>query len=147
MAAGRKNGEIIKKLWDERSHDECWPWLGNKNKRTGYGKKQWFGRSVLAHRWMYEQRVGEIPPGKVINHKCSNRACVNPDHLEVVSQALNVRHGAGTRLTWDDVAVIRAANDNRKWGDGAKLARRFNVSSALIHDIWNGRTWKECGNG
>lgn len=141
-----RNGQIIKKLWDERGPDECWPWLGTINHRTGYGKKTCHRESVLAHRWMYEQRVGPIPDGKVINHLCSNRKCVNPSHLEVTDQAGNVRHGANCKLTPDQVAEIKAAALTKRHGDGARLGRKFGVSGALIHDIWNGRAWRECAS-
>jgi len=136
-----KNGQIIKKLWIENGPDECWPWIGNCNIRTGYGKKQWHGKTLLAHRWMYEQMIGPIKKGKVINHTCGIRNCVNPAHLEVVSQAENCRHGSGSVLTKDQVKEIKKAKKNKQWGDGAKLARKYGVSGALIHDIWNGRAW------
>lgn len=78
-----------------------------------------------------------------MNHLCSNRACVNPHHLEVTTQTENCRHGAGTTLTEDCVREIKSAFSQRRWGDGAKLARKHRVSGALIHDIWRGRAWKE----
>ncbi len=137
-------GKILKPLVDIGSNpNDCWEWQGSKNKKTGYGKKTVNGASVLAHRWVYEQFLGPIPEGLVINHKCGNRSCVNPHHLEVVDQAGNCRHGAGCKLTAEQVAEIKATKDSRKWGDGARLARKFNVSSALIHDIWHGRAWRD----
>lgn len=137
-----ENGRVLKALVDIGSASEdCWLWQGNINQRTGYGKKTYLEKDMLAHRWMYEMLLGPIPEGLVINHKCSNRRCVNPHHLEVVNQAQNCRHGKGTKLTADAVREIKAAKGSRKWGDGSRLAKKHGVSCALIHDIWSGRAW------
>lgn len=53
---------------------------------------------MLAHRAAYELKFGPIPDGHVIDHLCRVRACVNPDHLEPVSNAENLRRGRGFRL-------------------------------------------------
>ena len=125
------------------SPESCWEWLGTVNSKTGYGKKTVHGKNILAHRWIYELLLGPIPRGLVINHKCRNRKCVNPHHLEITDQAGNCRDGKGTKLTKDQVNEIQKSKLNKKWGDGAKLAKKFNVSGALIHDIWNGRAWRQ----
>lgn len=121
--------------------NDCWEWLGSINETTGYGKKQWGGRTVLSHRWVYEMFYGQIAKGLTVDHSCRNRGCCNPKHLETVTQAENVRRGAGTKLTREQAGEIKMAGLGREWGDGAKLARRYGVSAQLIHDIWHGRAW------
>ncbi len=50
---------------------------------------------VAAHRVSYEFFVGPIPDGMQLDHLCRNRICVNPDHLEPVTNYENNRRGQG----------------------------------------------------
>lgn len=70
--------------------DGCWEWHAAMTK--GYGSfGVGGGRQMLAHRYAYELLVGPIPEGLVLDHLCSNRRCVNPAHLEVVTLGENTR--------------------------------------------------------
>lgn len=71
----------------------CWIWQG-ETANNGYGRTsirvssgKWKRES--AHRASYEAFVGEIPKGLVIDHLCRNILCVNPEHLEPVTQREN----------------------------------------------------------
>lgn len=68
----------------------CWLWTG-ATVNTGYGRFTDRDRDWLAHRWAFEHLVAPIPQGMVIDHLCRVRLCVNPEHLESVTQAENVR--------------------------------------------------------
>ena len=72
----------------------CFVWQPYKDP-NGYGEYHLDGKKVGAHRWMYEQRFGPIPEGLVIDHLCRNPSCVNPDHLEPVTQQVNTIRGIG----------------------------------------------------
>ena len=73
--------------------DTCWEWRAVRHQK-GYGQFRWNGSMRQAHRWLYERVVGPIPEGLEMDHLCKNRGCVNPDHLEPVTHAENVRRAA-----------------------------------------------------
>lgn len=74
----------------------CWEWQILSSK--GYGKAKPFGltqedrnkKSQTAHRYAYETWVGPIPGGLVVHHKCANRSCINPDHLQAITHEQNL---------------------------------------------------------
>lgn len=79
----------------------CWEWQGFRM-RLGYG--QFGGKSAGKHRMLYAHRVswtwanGPIPDGLTLDHLCRNPCCVNPAHLEPVTNAENARR-AGALIT------------------------------------------------
>lgn len=82
---------------DKTAPSGCWLWTASKNEH-GYGHFSLsHADACKAHRFAYLAVVGPIPEGLVLDHLCRNRACVNPDHLEPVTQRTNARRGeAGT---------------------------------------------------
>ncbi len=72
----------------------CWLWQGALN-GSGYGRLGVDYHLVRAHRFSYEHFIGLIPSGMEPDHLCRNRACVNPDHLELVTSRQNTLRGDG----------------------------------------------------
>jgi hypothetical protein len=78
----------------------CWLWQGFIDK-AGYGRLRLGGRTLpvgYAHRISHELFKGPIPEGLHIDHLCRVRICVNPDHLEAVTNLENVRRGASLTM-------------------------------------------------
>lgn len=76
----------------------CMLWEGATQSK-GYGcVTDGHGSSVLIHRKVWEESRGPIPEGMTIDHLCRQKTCINPDHMEVVTRAENVRreHAART---------------------------------------------------
>lgn len=74
----------------------CWNWQGAKDYQ-GYGQGFYRGRKERVHRIIYAFFKGKIPRGKIqqLDHLCRNTSCCNPNHLELVSQKVNVLRGEG----------------------------------------------------
>lgn len=80
--------------------DSCWLWQGATSK--GYGQVKFQGKQYSAHRVMFEGLVGKIPEGLVLDHLCDAEACVNPNHMAIVTQKENVqRSWAKGRKPWN----------------------------------------------
>lgn len=76
----------------------CWLWVGAIGS-NGYGVFRLSDKSASAHRYSWEQLVGQIPDGLHLDHLCRIRNCVNPAHLEPVTPRVNVQRGTSVRST------------------------------------------------
>jgi hypothetical protein len=79
-------------FWDRVDKaGDCWTWNGYHDP-NGYGRYQRPG-TQLVHRIIYEELVGEVPEGLVLDHLCRNPGCCNPKHLEPVTNRENILRG------------------------------------------------------
>lgn len=106
--------DILRRFWAKVDKtggpDACWLWTGGKLP-LGYGMFHFSMPQIhiYAHRFAYITEVGAIPPGLVIDHLCRNPSCVNPKHLEPVTQRVNSLRGIG-------FAAVNAAKTHCKRG-------------------------------
>jgi len=126
---GRAGIEPIDRFGRLHRRDEgtgCWLWTGALD-TSGYGIFTHLDTNVGAHRWSYQHHIGPVPEGLVLDHLCRVRHCVNPDHLEPVTNRENILRGEG-------LAAANAAKThcpqghpydeaNTSWYDGRRYCR------------------------
>ena len=129
--------------------ESCWLWTGTIL-LSGYGQFSLKNKGTRAHRISWLLAGNTIPEGHLIRHKCRNRHCVNPEHLETGTSKENVadqiRDGTNKRpgeksshhkLTDDQVRAIRARASESKH----KLSEEFGVGYNQIYRILIRRNW------
>jgi hypothetical protein len=106
--------------------------------------------TIRLHRLIYMKYHGPVPEGMIVRHKCDNRLCVNPEHLELGTKNDNVQDAVArnrqakgnkiwsSKLTEKEVQEI-IKDDKHSYGE---LARRYGVSKTTIFYIKHGKTWK-----
>jgi hypothetical protein len=70
----------------------CLEWRAGTDS-DGYGRFWFRGVNMLAHRFAYAADVGPIAARHDVDHLCTNRRCVNTDHLEQKPPAENRPEG------------------------------------------------------
>jgi hypothetical protein len=128
--------------------EDCWLWTAGLN-QVGYGHFCLEKKPVKAHRISLEWSLGRpIGEGLVARHKCRNRNCVNPEHLEEGTKKENsqdmIRDGTSTRgtknskckLTEQQVLAIRVDQRPQK-----EIAEEYGISLATVSQIKTGRSW------
>lgn len=106
----------------------CWIWQAAKFAGRPYG----IFNNRHAHRVAYELFVGDIPEGLVLDHLCGNGGCVNPAHLEPVTQDENRRRQVerqthcrhGHPLSGENLALVRVCRTCRSATEQRHLAKR-----------------------
>lgn len=136
-----RNGHTQRKLkrYDIDPATGCWNWLVMLNP-AGYASTRINGKTQRVHKLLYEIINGPVPKGLELDHTCRNRRCINPDHLEPVTHAVNMQRGKITKLTEDQVRRIRllSANGYSQY----KVAAMIGISRSAVAGILMGRRWR-----
>jgi hypothetical protein len=100
--------------------ETCWLWTASLD-TSGYGllNRTVAGKhtTLRAHRYSYLLHVGPIPPGKVIDHTCHVRSCVNPGHMRPATRKQNAenREGAQANNLSSGVRGVYWHAQSKKW--------------------------------
>ena|ERR1700683_4166280 len=110
----------------------CVLWIGCRDK-DGYGKCSRKSIGVFtSHKLAYWLRNGGVPVGFELDHTCKNRSCCNPDHLDLVSHAENVRRSERPRHTHRNGRKTHCIRGHSLTG------------SNLIIEVWKDITMRKC---
>jgi hypothetical protein len=110
-------------------HTKCIEAVGILNS-SGYVTQYIEEKRFLAHRLVWIHQYGKIPKGFELDHKCSNKKCINIKHLELVTHAENMR---------------RACSRKQELGTSVKrLCKRGHILTGLRTRSKGGRYCKEC---
>lgn len=103
---------------------DCWEWTGYRMP-SGHGMLTLYNKGYLAHRVAWEHLVGPIPEGMQLDHLCRNPRCVNPDHLEPVTQQENIRRGAaGIKSGWQQKSKTHCPQGHKYAGENLFIRKR-----------------------
>lgn len=151
----------VARFWAKvaRRESGCWEWTAS---RAGGGFRRWYGQFATAHPdgtprkrlTRYAHRVswlianGSIPEDAHVLHKCDNPICVNPAHLFLGNQDINMKDAAAKgrlsvprprrqKVSQADISEMFALR-----ASGLKLvqiADRFNVSKSYVSFVLSGK--------
>lgn len=88
----------------------CWIWTGplsgpDSKPGGGYARMSLNDRTCAAHIVMWTNEHGYIPGNRELDHLCRQRACVNPEHLELVSRSRNIKRMHAARAITCEAAA------------------------------------------
>ena len=111
---------------------DCITWTGLRNIH-GYGVIHHGGKKIPAHRYAWERENGPIPEGMVIDHLCWNRACVEADHMRLVTQAQNTQNLSGPRVgSKSGIRGVSWRKDRNRWLVTAKVGGKTYSAGLFI---------------
>lgn len=117
----------------------CWRWTTALT-TSGYGHFFVAGSYHQAHVIVWIAERGTPPIGLEPDHTCRNRWCVNPEHIEWVTHAVNSQRGARSFLSPEQVAMIRLRG---KAAGVRAMAREYGVDHSTISRVLAGLVWAE----
>ena len=133
----------------------CWQWLGSLV-TSGYGTI-WVSatrKTERAHRVSILIDGRDIPDGKVVDHECMNRGCVNPEHLRVVTPRINAIENSGSSAA-KNAAKTHCVNGHLFGGEnliiinGSRVCKECKAERDRKYRVnrFGTKDWTRCKNG
>lgn len=144
--------ETTDRFWakvDKKGPGECWPWSGSPYAAKYYGAFRIdSSRTVVAHRFALETKIGKIPDGLYALHSraCTTKKCCNPGHLRAGTHQENMEDYSGrSHLEHPKQVPVRVEEDLHR-----RLKVRVAESGTTIQDFMlkaleDKLSWEEIG--
>jgi len=127
---GAADPHMMAKVVLPKDLEKCWEWSGAffSNGYARYTRGRHHVGTQRVHIMLYEQLIGPVPPGMTLDHfRCNRKCCVNPYHLEVVTNLENIQRYYAT-ITHCPAGHEYNKENTRYFVDG----RGYNVRTCRI---------------
>ena len=131
------NPKDLQRFWNKVTKTgNCWEWVSSKTEK-GYGQFNVNNKLYYVHRISYQLSLGIIPNDLQLDHLCRNPSCVNPEHLEVVTNQENMNRGHG------NINKTHCPQGHEYTEDNTYLHKRKNNRICRICQRSNTKRWKK----
>lgn len=131
-------------------NNDCWECCSHHKTQSGHCQMERHGKSILVHRFVYENTKGEIPDGLIVRHTCDNPCCINPSHLLLGTYKDNCRdmfdRGRGNRPRGERSSMHVLTEQQVLEAYSSLLparvfAEKYGCHISTIYYIRNGKHW------